>query len=100
MTSARQSLRPSRSYEGAVRRRVISAALAVLGLVLLAPPALASFHLDKVTEVMPGTADAGSEYVELGMPVAAENFLNGHKLTVYGSASQPTGTCTFNATLP
>jgi len=79
---------------------VISATLAVLGLGLLAPAAFASFHLDKVTEVMPGTADPGAEYVELGMPAAGENFFNGHKLTLYGNDAAPTATCTFSATLP
>ncbi len=83
-----------------MRRRVISTALAVLGLGLLAPSALASFHLDKVTEVMPGTADAGAEYVEVGMPAAGENFFSGHKLTVYGSDAAETGSCAFTATLP
>lgn len=83
-----------------MRLRAIASALAVLGFGLLAPHAWASFHLAKVTEVMPGTADPGAEYVEIGLPAPGENFFGGHVLTVYGPASTPAGSCTFSGTLP
>ena len=68
---------------------------------MMASPALASFHLDKVSEVFPGSAtDPGAEFVELRMPAAGENFFTNHKLTVYGPTSAATGSCTFTATLP
>lgn len=84
-----------------MRRRLLSVALALIGLGLMAPSALASFHLVKVTEVFPGTtANPQSEFVELRMPAAGENFFTNHELTLYGPTSAMTGSCTFSATLP
>lgn len=96
-----QSVGPPRSYQQAVRRRLLSVALALLALGLMAPSALASFHLVKVTEVFPGTAASPqAEFVELRMPAAGENFFANHKLTLYGPTSAMTGSCAFTATLP
>jgi hypothetical protein len=75
--------------------------LAVVALVLLAVPASAqaSFHLMKIREVYVGdTAHPNSEYVVLQMYASGQNFVNGHKLTEYGSCftCSPTDT-TFGA---
>ncbi len=78
------------------RRTLIVAVLALGGLGAFAGPAQATFHLMKVSEVMPGTAAApNAEYVELQMYAPLQNFVATHKVTFYGPNSTPTGTCTF-----
>ena len=78
------------------RRTLIVAVLALGGLGAFAGPAQATFHLMKVSEVMPGTAvNPNAEYVELQMYAPLQNFVGGHKVTFYGPTSTPTGTCTF-----
>ena len=54
----------------------------------LAAPASASFHLMKVVEIFPGTAAApNAQYVVLQMYSAGQNFVGGHAVTVFNSAS-------------
>jgi hypothetical protein len=70
-----------------------AAAAAFLGLVLLPATASASFHLDKIREVYPGTvAHPNSQYVVLQMPVTGENFLGGHKMVYYNASGTQIGT--------
>ncbi len=80
----------------------------------LAPAASASFHLDKIREVYPGTMAAPSaQYVELQMPVAGENFLSFGQMAYYDAtghrigsssptdvASRSQGTILFATTTP
>jgi hypothetical protein len=60
----------------------IAAAAISVGLVA-APAAHATFHLIKVREVYPGSAD--DSYVELQMYAAGQSFLTNHAMTVYDS---------------
>jgi hypothetical protein len=70
-----------------------SAAAAFLSLALLPATANASFHLDKIREVYPGTTAApNSQYVVLQMPVTGENFLSGHKMVYYNASGGQIGT--------
>jgi len=55
--------------------------------------ASASFHLDKIREVYPGTtADPDSQYVVLQMPVTNENFLSTHQMVYYSASGAQIGT--------
>jgi hypothetical protein len=64
----------------------------LLGLVMPAG-ASASFHLNKIREVYPGTnADRGSQYVVLQMPVTGENFLSTHQMVYYNASGAQIGT--------
>ena len=61
----------------------------------LAPAAGASFHLIKVREVHPSQGE--DSYVELQMYAAGQNFLGGHKLTLYDAAGSLVHTSTFSS---
>jgi len=53
----------------------------------------ASFHLNKIREVYPGTvADPNSQYVVLQMPSTGENFLGGHQMVYYNGSGTQIGT--------
>ena len=80
-------------------RRLLAPALALVGLGLMAAPAHAVFHLVKVTEAMPGTVNPSAEFVELRMYAPGQEFVAGHTVTLYSSASIPTGTCTFGGSV-
>src|SRR5436190_13892575 len=70
-------------------------AIGACGLVALLLPstALASFHLNKIREVYPGTiADRSSQYVMLQMPTAGENHLGGHQMVYYDTSGKQIGT--------
>ena len=72
---------------------MVACALALLGLALTPAIANASFHLNKIREVYPGTvATPGSQYVELQMPVAGENFLSFGQMAYYNSSGNKIGT--------
>lgn len=72
----------SRSMSRGLLAWVAAAAVGV-GLVA-APAAHATFHLIKVREVYPGSAD--DSYVELQMYAAGQSFLATHAMTVYNSS--------------
>ncbi len=84
------------------RRNRLRLALAALGSLLLvltaAPAAQATFHLIKVREVYPGSAD--DSYVELQMYATDQRFLAGHSMTVYDAAGTLTDSSTFSAAVP
>jgi hypothetical protein len=61
---------------------VLGTALAAV--LLAAPAAQATFHLIKVREVYPGSAD--DSYVELQMYASGQTFLTNHAMTVYDSS--------------
>jgi hypothetical protein len=66
------------------RRRFLPTGLLVLLAALLLPAASsASFHLTKIRELAPGTTTG---YIELQSYSAGQNFLTGHKVTVYNGA--------------
>jgi hypothetical protein len=68
------------------------AALAVLGLALLPTAAGASFHLNKIREVYPGTtAIPSSQYVVLQMPVTGENLLHFGDMVFYDASGNQVG---------
>jgi hypothetical protein len=71
---------------GRMRRRFSLCALgaALVAALLAAPAAQATFHLIKVREVYPGSAD--DSYVELQMFAAGQTFLTNHAMTVYDSS--------------
>lgn len=81
---------------GGGRALVLALAAAAVGL-LFAPEADASFHLIKVREVYPGTAN--DSYVELQMYAAGQTFLSGHALTVYGADGSLTHKSTFTSSI-
>ncbi|HVD87243.1 MAG TPA: hypothetical protein VNB59_07520, partial [Solirubrobacterales bacterium] len=70
-------------------------------LLLVAPCALATFHLIKVREVYPGSAlNPEAEYVELQMYASGQNHVKDHALRVYDSTGAVVGTTTFGADVP
>ena len=83
-----------------VGRSTIRVALAVslLAGMLLATqrPVSAAFHLMMVKEVYAGSASApNSQFVELQMYQAGQNFVAAHSVIVYNSAGISVGTFTF-----
>ncbi len=67
-----------------MRSRIAALVLAAAG---AATPALASFHLMKVKEVFPGTANSpDAQYVMIQSFAAGQNFLGSHKIHVYNAA--------------
>jgi hypothetical protein len=72
-----------------------AAALGLLGLGLAPAGTGASFHLDKIREVYPGTvASPSSQYVVLQMPVAGENLLHFGQMAYYDATGHKIGTST------
>ncbi len=65
-------------------RLVATASAATLGTLVFASSASASFHLVKIKEVFLG-ASGNDAFVELQMPAAGENLVQGQKVTFYGS---------------
>lgn len=64
------------------RRLIVSAVVAIAGLLLVAPTALATFHLNKIREVYPGGT---ASYVEMQMYSAGENLVGTHHLVAYNA---------------
>ncbi len=66
-----------------IARRSLVAAIGTVALaLLLAPPALATFHEMMIREVYPGSgASPNSEYVELQMWAPGQNFVGGHQIS-------------------
>ena len=84
MTSQAMLLRQEINRHG---RFLVASALAFLGLAATPGLASASFHLDKIREVYPGTMAApNSQYVELQMPVAGENLLHFGQMAYYDAS--------------
>jgi Ca2+-binding RTX toxin-like protein len=50
---------------------------------LLAAPAQATFHLNKIREISGSTAGTDSAYIELQMYAAGENLVSGHNITFW-----------------
>ena len=79
---------------------VLVAAGAALSAAVSVSPASASFHLMKVREVYPGSvAASSSDYVVLQMTAQGQNFVNGHKITLYNAAGSLSATVPMNKTL-
>lgn len=79
-------------------RRIAGIASLALALgALAAQPALATFHEMMVREVYPGSiAHPDSEYVELQMWAAGQNFVGGHVIGIYGPSGTLVGSATFS----
>jgi hypothetical protein len=82
-----------------IARVALAASLALMGLAFSAAPAQAVFHLMKIREVYASAANPGSEFVELQMYAAGQNFVQGHAVHFY-SASTNSPTATFDANVP
>ena len=73
-----------------------AAAMAALGLALLAPSASATFHEVSIREVFPGSFSAlEAEYVELQMWAAGQNLVAGHSLRTYDATGALVATTPF-----
>ena len=83
------------------RRLGVSLLVALVGgLLAVAQPAGASFHLMAISEVFAGTTGhAGADYVELTMLVDDQHEVDGTRLRFYNSAGQLTGTETLEGDL-
>jgi hypothetical protein len=82
-----------------MRRGITALLLAGLVVALAAAPgAQATFHLIKVREVYPGSAE--DSYVELQMFSAGESLLSGHSMTVYDSSGTLVHKSTFSSSVP
>src|SRR5262245_41242014 len=78
--------RPPRSLPAPSMMRAVSFAIA-LAIVGVALPANAAFHLVFVSEVYAGDQTTPtSQYVELAMYAAGQNFLGGHEVEIYDAA--------------
>lgn len=81
------------------RSRLAAVGAAVIALLAAgAVPASASFHLMKIREVFAGAAgNAQAQYVELQMYSSGQNFVTGHKVTIFKADGTPAGEFTFPA---
>lgn len=70
---------------------------AVVGLLIGASAAQASFHLIKVREVYVGQSE--DSYVELQMYASGQYLLGGHSMTLYNSSGSLIHTSTFSSSL-
>ncbi len=62
---------------------------------------MATFHLNRISEVYPGTALCPDcAFVELQSPSTGENQVNGHKVTFFDKNGAPKLTVTMNANVP
>lgn len=75
-------------------RRGIACAAALLGLLVLAPAASASFHLMKISELGKGGAGL-PDYLELQMYSGGQNLVGGHSIASYQSDGTLQDTFTF-----
>ena len=71
-------------------RMVLLAALFSATTATWAPPAEASFHMNKVREVYTGGADPNSQYVELQMYAHGQHQIGGHILKLYDASGSVT----------
>jgi hypothetical protein len=75
---------------------VVAAIGTVALALLLAQPALATFHEMMIREVYPGSAaHLNSEYVELQMWAPGQNLVDGHQISVYSASGSLLGTAAF-----
>jgi hypothetical protein len=73
------------------------AALALVAVALVAPPAAATFHEISIREVYVGSAtQPDSEYVELQMWAPGQHLVGGHSITAYDATGALAGTTTFS----
>lgn len=80
--------------------RAVQAVVVPIAMLLVASPALASFHLMKVVEVFPGApASPSAQYVVLQMYFAGQNFVGGHSVVVYDAAGTAIGTFSFTSSV-
>ena len=70
------------------RRFLLLFALASLGTAVMASSASATFHLQKIREISPGTDASSNSYVEIQMYADFQNFLSGWGRAPY--AATPT----------
>ncbi len=74
---------------------------ACLACVAAPASALATFHLNRISEVYPGTALCPDcAFVELQTFAAGQNQVNGHKVTFFDKDGTPKLTVTMNANVP
>lgn len=60
--------------------------------------AFATFHLNRISEVYPGTTLCSDcAFVELQSPAAGQSFVSGHQVTFYDKDGAPTHTATMTA---
>ncbi|MGH2966350.1 MAG: hypothetical protein ACRDMH_13370 [Solirubrobacterales bacterium] len=86
-------MRPPREEIHRRGRPLVVGALTLLALAVAPGAASASFHLNKIREVYPGTmAVPSSQYVELQMPVAGENFLHFGQMAYFDTSGNKIGT--------
>ena len=79
--------------------RVLVLAAVLAG--VAAPSAQGAFHLNKVSEVFPGTnANVNTAFIELRMFAAAENFVAGHKVDYYTASGSLLGSYTIASNVP
>lgn len=65
---------------------LVGVALAFSAALLLPAVASATFHLNSIREVFPGSSDSpGAEYIELQMYAAGQNHVAGHGIREYGN---------------
>jgi hypothetical protein len=80
------------------KRRTPIAALVSLAALAWPASSLATFHEMSIREVYAGTPE--SQYVELQMWAAGQNFVGGHSLKTYSAAGGVTSTNTFAGDVP
>lgn len=81
-----------------IRRATVPAVLlSVLGaLAVWASSASATFHEMMIREIYPGSSSKpDSEYVELQMWAAGQNFVEGHSILLYDATGKSAGSATF-----
>jgi hypothetical protein len=69
----------------------LAATLAIVGTVVLASTASASFHLNMIREITGDTAGGDQSYIELQSYASGENFVAGHNITVWDADAQVLG---------
>ena len=68
-------------------KKNLFAALAVAGLILVAAPAAANFHIMRIVQVYAGDAThPDAQYVVLQMCIAGQNVLGGHSVGFFDAA--------------
>ncbi len=90
-------------YGYGVRRRTgLTAAIGIVLIAMLAPPAAsANFHLTKISEVYPGTLLCPDcAFVELQAYSDGQNVVSGHSVVFYDKNGAVTHTATMNANVP
>jgi hypothetical protein len=74
--------------------------LACVACGLLAAPAQATYHLNKIREISGSTAGSDSAYIELQMYASGENLVSGHNITLWDADGLLLGVAQPIQTLP